>query len=391
LLASGAAVLLAAGGAAAWAALRDDDKGGSTPEARRWAIGVQADLSGPRRTAGEAQVRGARLAVEQFNARKDKPFELTLKPVDDGGAAGRAPAAAKRLIQDADVLAVLGPADDETADAVLGTYDEALLPLLSVSAGGLLLTSRENRSFLHCRPSHAVLSIPVGVHLAKQKGTRRPGLLQDRTARMYAHESAGVSAAMLRQVGRPAYPRVIPADTDDVGPVVADMLRAGIDSFVYAGYAPGAARMARELAAAGFEGPRLASEAVIDPVFLKQAGKAAEGWLLTSSFVDPAAVPAAKAFTAAFRRRFGAAPGYLAAEAYDTVNLVVQELLKATKGGRPPGRRKLVGLLRASRYKGITKEFSFKPEDGTFAGWGVFLHQVEGGRFRFLGEAPSEA
>ncbi|MEU0641701.1 bifunctional serine/threonine-protein kinase/ABC transporter substrate-binding protein [Streptomyces umbrinus] len=391
LLASGAALLLAAGGTAAWAALRDEDTpGASTPRARHWAIGVQADLSGSRRTAGEAQERGARLAVEQFNARRNKPFELTLKTVDDGGSAGRAPAAAKKLIQDADVLAVLGPTNDETAQAVLGTYDEALLSLLSVSAGGLLLTSREYRSFVHCRPSDAALSLPMSVYLMKQKGALRPGLLQDRTAQTYAQESAGINATMLRQLGRPAYPRVVPEDTRDMGPVVADMLRAGIGSFIYAGYTEGAALVARELAAAGFDRPRFASQAVIDPAFLKLAGDAAEGWLMTASFIDPAAVPAAETFTAAFRKRFGAAPGYYAAEAYDTVNLVLQELVKATKGGRPPGRKELVGLLRKSRYKGITKEFSFKPEDGTFAGWGIFLHQVEGGRFRFLGDAPSE-
>ncbi|MFC8666989.1 bifunctional serine/threonine-protein kinase/ABC transporter substrate-binding protein [Streptomyces sp. NPDC057199] len=391
LLASGAALLMAAGGTAAWAALRDeDDPGASTPRARRWAIGVQADLSGDRRTTGQAQERGARLAVEQFNSRRNKPFELTLKTADDGGSAGRAPAAAKKLIQDADVLAVLGPTSDEAATAVLGTYDEALLPLLSVSAGGLLLTSQEYRSFVHCRPSDAALSLPMSVYLMKQKETQRPGLLQDRTAQTYAQESAGVNSTMLRQLGRPAYPRVVPENTQDMGPVVADMLRAGIGSFIYAGYSQGAALVARELAAAGFDRPRFASQAVIDPAFLELAGDAAEGWLMTASFVDPSALPAAAAFTAAFRKRFGAAPGYYAAEAYDTVNLVLQELVKATKGGRPPGRRELVGLLRKSRYKGITKEFSFKPEDGTFAGWGIFLHQVEGGRFRFLGDAPSE-
>ncbi|TRO69797.1 bifunctional serine/threonine-protein kinase/ABC transporter substrate-binding protein [Streptomyces sp. IB201691-2A2] len=391
LLASGAAVLLAAGGTAAWAALRDEDTpGGSASGARRWAIGVQADLSGPRRTAGQAQERGARLAVEQFNSRKDKPFELTLKTVDDGGAAGRAPAAAKKLIQDTDVLAVLGPTNDETANAVLGAYDEALLPLLCVSAGGVLLTTQQYRSFVHCRPSDAALSLPISVYLMGQKGTRRAGLLQDRTAQTYAQESASINAMMLRQLGRPAYPRVVPAGTDDLGPVIADMLRAGIGSFVYAGYAQGAAQVARELTAAGFDGPRLASQAVIDPAFLELAGDAAEGWLLTSSFVDPSAVPAAAAFTAAFRKRYGAAPGYFAAEAYDAVRLLLQELVRATKGGRPPKRQELVGLLRKSRYKGITKEFSFKPEDGTFAGWGIFLHRVEGGRFRFVGEAPSE-
>ncbi|MFF3404993.1 ABC transporter substrate-binding protein [Streptomyces sp. NPDC002742] len=129
---------------------------------------------------------------------------------------------------------------------------------------------------------------------------------------------------------------------------------------------------------------------MIDPMFLKEAGNAAEGWLLTASFVDASAVPAAAAFTAAFRKRYGAEPGHYAAEAYDTVNLVVQEMVKATKGGQPPKRKELVGLLRKSHYNGITKDFSFKPADGTFAGWGVFLYQVEAGRFRFLGAAPSQ-
>lgn len=391
LLASGAAVLLAAGGTAAWAALRDeDDPGASASGARRWAIGVQADLSGAQKTTGQAQERGARLAVEQFNARRKKPFEITLKTADDGGSAGRAPAAAKKLIQDTDVLAVLGPTNDEAAHAVLGTYDEALLPLLSVSAGELVLTSEEYRSFLQCRPSDAAVALPISVYLMKQKETRRAGLLQDRTGSTYAQETATITAWMLRNMSRPVYPRVVPAGTEDTEPVIADMLRAGIGSFVYAGNAPGAARVAKQLAAAGFDRPRIASQRVIDPAFLEQAGNAAEGWVLCASFVDPAAVPAAAAFTAAFRKRFGAAPGYYAAEAYDTVNLVLQELVKATKGERPPGRKELVGLLRKSRYKGITKQFSFRPADGQFTGWGVFLHQVEGGRFRFVGEAPSK-
>lgn len=423
LLASGAAVLLAAGGTALWAALRDEDTPGTPTTARRWAIGVQADLSGAQRTVGRAQVQGARLAVEQFNARANTPFELTLKAVDDGGSAARAPAAARTLIQDPDVLAVLGPTNDETTQAVLGAYDEALLPLLSVSAGGLILTTEQYRSFVHCRPSDSVLGLPIAIHIMGQKETARPGVLQDRTAQTYAQEIASISVIMMREFGRPAYPRVVPAGTDDLTPVITDMVRAGIGSFVYAGYAQGAAQVARALASTGFDKPRISAQALIDPEFLDLAGEAAEGWLMTSSFIDPTAVPAAAAFTTAFRKRYGAAPGYYAAEAYDTVNLVIQELLKGTKttstsssasptsptssssssssssptssassakAGRPPSRQELVGLLRRSSYKGITKEFRFRESDGQFDGWGVFLHQVEGGRFRFVGEAPSK-
>jgi ABC-type branched-subunit amino acid transport system substrate-binding protein len=391
-LTAGAAVLLTAGGAAAWAARRgeDDPAGTLVGSDDRWAIGVQADLTGSRKGAGQAQEQGARLAVEQYNARAVKPFELTLTTVDDGGDPQRAPAAAERLIRDDKVLAVLGPTDDATAQAVLGSYDEALLPLLSVSAGALTLTTRENRSFLHCRLVDAAVSLPIAVHLKQRGAAQRAGLLLDRTSHLYATECAQINALILRRDGFVPYPRVVPAGTRDLKPVVADMLRAGISSFVYAGLAPGAALVARELAAAGFTKPRLAPQAVLDPAFPAAAGDAAEGWLLTASFLDPAAVPAAAAFTRAFRERYRTAPGYYAAEAYDTVNLVITELVKAASGGRPPGRGELVGLLRKSRYRGITKEFSFRPEDGTFTGLGAFLYRVEGGRFRFLGPAPVE-
>ena len=391
LLASGAALLLAAGGTAAWAALHDDDTpDASAPSTPHWAIGVQADLSGPRRAAGQAQERGARLAVEQFNSRRNKPFSLALKTADDSGSEVRAPAAAQKLIQDANVLAVLGPSSNETALKVLPAYDGAFLPLLSVSSGALLLTSQEHRSYLQCRASDAFMSLQLAARVAQQQGVRLPGLLEDRTAQTYGWETSQGATLLLRAYGIPPYPRVIPANTENVRPVVTDMLHAGIDSFVYAGYAPGAARVARALSTAGFDKPRLAPQAVLDPEFLESAGVAAEGWLVAASFVDATAVPAAAAFTAAFRKRYGSAPGYYAAEAYDTVNLVIQELVKATKGEQPPKRRELVTLLRKSRYKGITKDFAFKA-DGTFNGYGVFLHQVEGGRFRFLGAASAKA
>ncbi|QXE37681.1 ABC transporter substrate-binding protein [Streptomyces sp. GMY02] len=389
---TGGAVLLAAGaGTATWAALRGGGEDDRTAGPRPWAIGVQADLSGGSGAAGRAQEQGARLAVEQFNRRAGRPFELALRTADDGGVPARAAAGAKRMAADRDVLAVLGPTTDDTALAVLGSYDEALLPLLCVSAGGLNLAAQEYRSFLHCRPSDAAVSVPLAVYLAASGAAGPVGVLQDRTGEQYAWESAQITASMLRLYELPLYPRVVPAGTENLRPVVADMLRAGVGSFVYAGDPAGAARVAKELAATGFSKPRLAPQAVLDPVFTREAGAAADGWVVAASFTDPAALPAAKAFTTAFRERYGSPPGYYAAEAYDTANLVIGELVKAAKakkGGRP-SRQELVGLLRRSTHQGVTKRFSFKPEDGSFAGQGVFFHTVENGAFRFLGRAPA--
>jgi hypothetical protein len=135
LAAGGAALLAAGGGAALWAALRGDDDQDPTARStgQRWVIGVHADLSGPLKAAGTAQERAARLAVEQFNSRKDKPFTLSLQSVDDRGDPARAQQAARRLTGDTDVLAVLGPTGYASAQAALEVYESAGLPVLTVS------------------------------------------------------------------------------------------------------------------------------------------------------------------------------------------------------------------------------------------------------------------
>ncbi|MFD2689882.1 bifunctional serine/threonine-protein kinase/ABC transporter substrate-binding protein [Streptomyces phyllanthi] len=404
--AAGGAVLAAGGGAAAWAALSGDDAKRSGPVAggsRDWIIGVQADLSGPQKALGQAQERGARLAVEQFNARRNKPFTLTLKTADDRGDVNRARTVARAFVENRDVLAVLGPTADDPARAVIGVYDEALLPLISVSAGTSILATSANRSFLHARPSdlEATASIAVLLNAGRRAAgaeyasgaaatgpSRRPGLLMDRTAADYAWESVGSINLWLREQGRVPYPRVVPAGTEAFRPVVADMLEAGADAFVYGGYAAGAAAFARELAAAGFDGPRYTPGAALTTEFLDAAGEAAEGWLITSTCVDPAELPAAAGFAAAYRKRFGSAPGYYAAEAYDVVNLVAGGLRKA---GKRPTRAELTASLRKTTHQGVTKKFAFEPETGSFlasGSGGVFGHLVDGGRFRFLGPAP---
>ncbi|MEU1185590.1 bifunctional serine/threonine-protein kinase/ABC transporter substrate-binding protein [Streptomyces sp. NPDC005820] len=406
LIAAASGAVLAAGGAAAvWAALRGDDdpKTSSPPSGRDWIIGVQADLSGPGKALGQAQERGARLAVEQFNARADRPFTLTLKVADDRGDVTRAGTVARAFVEDKDVLAVLGPTSDDPARAVVGVYDGALLPLISVSAGTSILTTTENRSFLHARPSDLEATAPLAALLtaggraageeyasgpAATGPSRRPGLLMDRTAADYAWASIGAINLMVRGQGRLPYPRVVPAGTEAFGPVVADMLAAGSDAFVYGGYAAGAAAFARALAAAGFEGPRYSPEAALSTDFLDAAGEAAEGWLITSTCVDPTGLPAAADFTAAHRKRFGGAPGFYAAEAYDVVTMVADAL--RTADGRPT-RARLTTALRRTTHQGVTKKFAFVPETGAFVApesGAVFGYLVTDGGFRFLGPAP---
>ncbi|GAA0415748.1 bifunctional serine/threonine-protein kinase/ABC transporter substrate-binding protein [Streptomyces luteireticuli] len=384
---AGAAVLAAGGGAVAWTALRGSGSGGTGRKqaAPGWAIGVQADLSGPGKAAGQAQEQGARLAVEQFNARRDKPFTLRLKISDDGGNGGRATAAAQRLVDDADVLAVVGSSTDATTQAALPVYDAALLPVISMSAGQNLF--RNIRSFVRGRPLHNAVATKLAFHLEATSAAAPVGLLLDRSGGDLSWMSIQMINVIVGKYGAATHPRVVPAGTTELAPVLQEMRSAGIKAFVYAGPLDGAVRAARGLA--GFDGPKYAAEPALDARFA--AEPSAAGWSVVAGAIGPDA-PSVRSFARAFRTRYGHAPGFWAAEGYDAAGLLIRQLTAA--GGGRPAREALVAPLKAAKYRGITRDFAFDSRTvGTpmLATPASFVHQVRGGAFRYLGPAPDKA
>ncbi|MCM2393879.1 bifunctional serine/threonine-protein kinase/ABC transporter substrate-binding protein [Streptomyces albipurpureus] len=400
LLGAGGAVLLAGGGGGLWAALRGGEgatKGGPPPKKRRYVIGVQADLSGPQKALGMEQERGARLAVEAHNARGGRPFPIELATADDAGDTAKVSAATDRMTGDRDVLAVLGSTGDYTTQAALPAYNEALLPLMTVSAGLNLLTAAKplSPSIIRVCPAHPV----AGSHLAyflqlyyrqvKTK-TARPGLLQERTDDTYAWQYVTIMNIMMRAYGHRPYPRVVPAGTDAYGPIIKDMLDAGIDSYVHGGTIPSAVKAARALADAGFEGPRIGGPHLLSAEFLRQAGPAAEGWAIAAPVLDPLVHQSAKGFAAAYRKRFGAAPGFYAGESFDAVSMMIEEIVKAARSGGRPAPADLAAALRRKSFAGVMGKYQFDAENGERKSPRAQLYAVDNGRFRHLMAAPAQ-
>lgn len=392
LLLAGAGVVIAAGGGFALRERLRDDPGpaAAEPGERAWIIGVQADLSGPRRAAGRSQERGVRLAVKQFNSRADKPFTLTVKALDDGGDPARAVRAAAQFTRDRDVLAVVGPTGDDTTEAVLTAYDEAMLPVVTVSSLQLSYKAASRKSFFQAAPTDAVLCAPVIRRLVLRPDVERLGVLLDRAGGQSAYQVGYLTNMQTSVITTgTTYPRVVPAGTKDLAPVIEDMLRHDSDAFFYAGDAAGAARTARALGATPFKGPRMAMHTAMEPRFIEDAGQAAEGWEFTAPYTD-ATAPGAEKFAAAHRSAYGSAPAYWAAEAYDAAGLVTAAVTAlAGSGPKPvrPTRTALVAKIAASSYKGVSRTYAFD-ELHRLKGADAFLYAVRGGRFVHLGAAP---
>ncbi|MFK0016452.1 bifunctional serine/threonine-protein kinase/ABC transporter substrate-binding protein [Streptomyces sp. NPDC091027] len=384
-----AGTALAAGGAAAtWLSLRDD--GPKTPAAsapRPWVIGVHADLSGPQKAAGQAQERGVRLAVDAFNARADRPFTLAVAAADDVGAANRSASAAAGLIADPDVLAVIGPTGNASVTPCLELYGEAGLPLLTVSALASAFGVADRRSFFQASPISFVQAAALNHQLAGKNGARRLGTLCDRDGDVEGWQAVLHATRTFAHYGRggTVYPRVVPRGTQDLAPVVTDILAHGVDALFYCGTPAGAARTARLLAAAGFQGHRAVDYTVMGPEFLAAAGPAAEGWQCVAPYTGPDAPEAAEP-ARAHRAKYGTAPDIWTAEAYDATRLVVDRLVTAARGGTRPARADLLTALSQGTFRGLTKEYTFAA-DRVVKDYSFHLHRVEGGRIRYAGPA----
>ncbi|MGW0301675.1 bifunctional serine/threonine-protein kinase/ABC transporter substrate-binding protein [Streptomyces anthocyanicus] len=403
LLGAGGAVALGASAFAAVALTRGESgSGGDAGGAgHRWVIGVHADLSGPRGAVGRAQERGVRLAVDRFNSRDDHPFELAVKALDDQGDPGRSVQVAERFARDPEVLAVIGPTSDAAADAALSAYDEAVLPVLTVSALQMAFPPRANGSFFQAAPSYAKLSVPIVNRLLLRPDVERLGILIDRAGGQAAYQSGYTTNLLTPDLTTgTTHPRVVPAGTSVFDPVVTDLLAHDSDALFYAGDATGAARVARILADLSFAGPCMAQHTVMGPEFLERAGAAAEGWEFVAPFTD-AAAPAAATFAAAHRKRFGAEPDAWSAEAYDAAELVARELAglaaaptrgtaktAAPSGDGRPARSTVAEAVAVSRYKGVSRDYAFDEERQQVLGQDAHLYRVEDGRYRYLGPAP---
>lgn len=411
LLAAGGALALGGGAFAAVRLTGDEAEGAGgdgAPGGRRLIIGVHADLTGPLSAAGRAQERGVRLAVDRFNSLDDQPFRLAVKVLDDQGDPARSARVAEEFAHDPEVVAVIGPTSDESAGAALSAYDEAVMPVLTVSALQMAFPRRANASFFQAAPSYASLAVPIVNRLLLRPDVERLGVLIDRAGGQAAYQS-GYSANLLTPslTTGTTHPRVVPAGTTVFDPVITDLLAHRSDALFYAGDAAGAARVARILADLSFAGPCMAQHAVMGPEFLEQAGAAADGWEFVAPFID-ANAPAAATFAAAHRKRFGAAPAAWSAEAYDVAGLVARELAglaeAAAKTAKPAGkeasasvtpsgdgrptRSALTAAIAAARYEGVSRSYAFDKERQQLMGREAHLYRVEDGRLRYVGPAP---
>lgn len=331
-------------------------------------IGAMLDVTGGASFVGKPEQNAAILAVEEANAAggiRGKKVELVFE--DSKSTETGTVLAALKLINQAKVLAIVGPSRTGGAMAAIPVVTEAEVALLAPVSGIGVVQPIAERKWVFRPGQGGDLSVAKILDYAKRAGWKKLGIIYSADA--YGEDGRDNMRKLAPAAGVTlAREESFPANSTDLKPQLAKLKSAGVDAiFMHGIGAPSVIvyKNARELEI-GI--PIISGHGQANSAFRDAVGDAVIGQPIVGAPVLvyrelPSAHPQKKvleAFVTAYKAKFGSAPDMFAGVAYDGTKMVLQAI-RETNGERAQIREWLESKV--NNYVGITGVFNFGPQD----------------------------
>lgn len=245
-------------------------------------IGSVLSVTGPASFLGDPEEKTLRLYVDAINANGGvlgRPLELTV--YDSGANANEARTFATRLVEDDEIVAMVGGSTTGTTMAMAPIFDEYEIPFISLAGAVVIIDPVQ--PFLFKTPHTDKMACEKIFTDLNGRGLSGVGLISG---------TGGFGKSMREQCLGVAgeYGIEIVAD-ESYGPRDADMTPQltniantdGVEAIVNAGFGQGPAIVTRNVAQLGIELPFYQSHGVASKSFIELAGDAANGVRLPAS------------------------------------------------------------------------------------------------------------
>lgn len=343
-------------------------------------IGFQGPLSVNSPQLGLNAEYGIKVAIAQANAAGTLPYNLAIKVSDDQGTPAQGPTAAKVLIDDPNVIAVVGPMFSGATKASEPSYSQANLLSVTPSATDPSLTQKGFTTFFRLIPNDNNQGKGAADYMAKVLNAKKVFSLDDKS-----DYGTGLSTALDAELKADnvavTHDGINP--TKDYSAEASKIIAANPDVLYYSGYYQDFSLLAKALRGAGFKGTLFSGDGSNDDQYIVGAGKAnAEGTYLSCGCGDANSDPKAASFvTAVAADNSGAKPGTYSGEAFDATNSIIS-VLKTL--GSSPTRAAVVAAYKSVDFQGLTKEVKYD-SSGEIEGNAIYIYQVKNGVRAVLG------
>jgi branched-chain amino acid transport system substrate-binding protein len=344
-------------------------------------IGHVAPTSGSIAHLGKDNENGARMAIEELNAKgvtiggRKAKFELLVE--DDAGDPKQGTAAAQKLV-DAKVNGVIGHLNSGTSIPASKLYSDAGIPQISPSATNPRYTRQGYKTTFRVVADDVHLGGTLGKYAVTQLKGKSIAIIDDRTA--YGQGVAdefekAVKASNGKVVGR----EFTNDKATDFTAILTTLKGKKPDVVFFGGMDAVAGPMMRQMKQLGIEAKFMGGDGICSGELPKlAAGAMADGQVVCAEAggVEGAGKKSMDDFYAAFKKKFNADVQVYAPYVYDAVNVMVAAMVKA--GSADPAKY-LPVLAKTEGYKGVTGTISFDNK-GDVKNGALTLYTYKGGK-----------
>ena len=339
-------------------------------------IGVISILTGQGSGYGEAITNGFKLARDEVNAKGDVRIDLIIE--DSSGKQEQALAAGQKLINSAQVVAILGPTLSTEMKVVGPEANASGVPIMGTSTTAVGITQIGKYVFRNSLPESQ--AIPASVRKAVKKYNIR------KVALLYGNDDVFTKSGFdtMKKVAEDLKLSIVTIETfqkgqSDYKAQLTKIKGLSPDAvFCSALYEEGAVILS-QARKTGIKVPFVGGNGFNSPKVIEIAKEAAEGLVVATPWFADKNDPKVKSFVARYEKAYGKKPDQFAAQAYDALYIMAEALKKAGKADRDKLRDALAGIR---NFDGVLGRFSFDAERDVVMEPNVLI--IKGGKFQMF-------
>lgn len=353
-------------------------------------IGATVSATGPASFLGDPEAKTLEMLVEELNAAggiNGEKVELVL--YDDGGDPNKARTFATRLVEDDEVVAIIGGSTTGTTMSIISVAEDAEVPFISLA--GAVEIIEPVKPFTFKTPHTDRMACEKIFEDMQKRGFTKVGMISGTDgfgASMQAQCKSVVGNYGIEIVADETYD---PKDADMTAQLTNIKGADGIQAVLNPGFGQGPSIVTRNYKQLAIDLPLYQSHGVASDGFIELAGAdAAEGVRLPGTALliadilpeDDAQKPVVTAYKAAFEAKTGTPVGTFGGYAHDAF-LILKDAITRAGSAEPAAIRDAIEAT--SGLVGTTGVYTMSPENHLGLDLSAFrMLEIKGGKWTIV-------
>ncbi|MEV4347234.1 ABC transporter substrate-binding protein [Actinoplanes sp. NPDC049596] len=317
-------------------------------------IAVVDAQSGQLSSLGAWELKGARLAVDEWNANGGvNGRQIQLDVFDDQGDPTIGTNLARKIDSEG-YIAMIGTAESAVTIAMAPLLKQAEIPNITSGQSPGLVATKSDFLFLN-GPTSTTYDETLAKHIVDQEGIKSIAMITNNGGYGKGEHDAFLKALQSRNV-TPLADQVVTADQKDFSAVLTSIRQKNPKVIFLGAEEVESGLIVKQARDLGITATFAGAAPQGTPVFLDTAGaKNAEGTIVSSPYLSNDIDEASKKFAAAYKAKFNEEAELHGAKAYDGTQI----LLTALKTSNVATGKALSDAIRGTKHDGLLGDFAF--------------------------------